>query len=202
MLVTAGGTREPVDAVRFLGNRSSGRMGHAIAAEAAMRGASVVLVTASDLAAPGCEVVRVVTAREMRDAVMERLADASVVVMAAAVADFRPVRVAEGKIRRGRGMTLELEPTEDILAEVVRCRQPGTRVIGFAAETEEVLANGRRKLERKGVDALVVNDVSGEELGFDSERNAGWWLTADETVELEPSDKRVMAARIFDCLRR
>ncbi len=198
VLVTAGGTREPVDAVRFLGNRSSGRMGHALAVEAIARGARVLLVTASDLPPPGCEIVRVGTAREMRDAVMERLAEATVLIMAAAVADFRPVSATEGKIRRGGGMTLELEPTEDILAEVMARRAPGTIVVGFAAETEDVLANGRRKLARKGVDALVVNDVSREGLGFDSARNAGWWLTASDTVRFEPSDKRIMAARILE----
>jgi phosphopantothenoylcysteine decarboxylase/phosphopantothenate--cysteine ligase len=202
VLVTAGGTREPVDAVRFLGNRSSGRMGHAIAEEAAARGARVLLVTASALPAPGCEIVRVATTREMRDAVMKHLAAATVVVMAAAVADFRPIHVAAGKLRRGGGLTLELEPTEDILAEIVARRRSGTRVIGFAAETEDILANGQRKLERKGVDALVVNDVSGSELGFDSERNAGWWLTPHETVRFEPAAKPEMAGRILDCLQR
>ncbi len=202
VLVTAGGTREPVDAVRFLGNRSSGRMGHAVAEEGAVRGARVLLVTASGLPAQGCEIVRVATAREMRDAVMERLADATVVIMAAAVADFRPAHVANGKIRRGGGLPLELEPTDDGVAEVMARRQAATRVVGFAAETEDVLANGRRKLERKGVDALVVNDVSREGLGFDSGRNAGWWLTADDTVVFEATDKRLMAGRILDCIER
>ena len=199
ILVTAGGTREPVDAVRFLGNRSSGKMGHAIAEESILRGASVVLVTTSNLPAPSrCEVVMVATTREMRDAVMQHLPSATMVIKAAAVADFRPVSVSAGKIRRGAAMTLALEPTEDILSEVVARRAPGTLVIGFAAETEDVLANGRRKLQRKGVDALVVNDVSGAEFGFDSDRNAGWWLTGDETVELPASSKRTMARRILD----
>jgi phosphopantothenoylcysteine decarboxylase/phosphopantothenate--cysteine ligase len=198
-LVTAGGTREPIDGVRFLGNRSSGKMGHAIAEEAVSRGAHVVLVTASSLPAPrGCEVVRVATTREMRDAVMEHLADATLVVKAAAVADLRPVQAIAGKLRRGVGMTLEMEPTEDILAEVVTRRRPGTLVVGFAAEMEDVIANGRRKLERKGVDALVVNDVSSLEIGFDAEENAGWWLTPDGTEELTRGTKRDVARRILD----
>jgi phosphopantothenoylcysteine decarboxylase/phosphopantothenate--cysteine ligase len=198
VLVTAGGTREPVDAVRFLGNRSSGRMGHAIAEEAAARGAKVILVTASGLPATGCDLVRIATAREMHQVVMERLADATMVVKAAAVADFRPVAAQTGKIRRGAGIVLELEPTEDILADVVRRKAAGTLVIGFAAEVEDVVAHGRAKLRRKGVDALVVNDVSGDEIGFDSDRNAGWWLTDAETVEIPIGSKREMARSILD----
>ena len=199
VLVTAGGTREPIDTVRFLGNRSSGKMGHAIAEEAAARGARVVLVTASALAGPaGCEVVRVETAAEMFGAVMTRLAEATIVIKAAAVADFRPVQAVAGKLRRGGGLRLELEPTEDILAAVVARRAAGTLVVGFAAETEDVVANGRRKFQRKHVDALVVNDVSSDEIGFDSDRNAGWWLTEDETVEMVGAPKREMARAILD----
>ena len=203
VLVTAGGTREAVDAVRFLGNRSSGKMGHALAEEAAARGARVVLVTASSLAAPGgCEVVRVVSAREMYAAVLEHLPQATIVVKAAAVADFRPAQEVTGKLRRGGGMVLDLEPTEDILAAVMARRTAGTVVVGFAAETADVLANGRSKLMRKGVDALVVNDVSGAETGFDADENAGWWLTADETLELVRASKRAMAGRILDLATR
>ncbi|MEO6982433.1 MAG: bifunctional phosphopantothenoylcysteine decarboxylase/phosphopantothenate synthase, partial [Edaphobacter sp.] len=162
VLVTAGGTREAIDPVRFIGNRSSGRMGYAVAEAARRRGARVILITApTGLEVPaGCEVVRVVSAAEMRSAMMARLTAASMVVMAAAVSDYRVKEMATQKIKREGTKVLELEATEDILSEVVARRRTGTLVVGFAAETENVLANGREKLERKGVDALVVNDVS------------------------------------------
>lgn len=199
VLITAGGTREPVDPVRFLGNRSSGRMGYALAEAAVARGARVVLVSAASLPDPaGCEVVRVGTAAEMAAAVFARLDEASVVIGAAAVADFRARVVAGTKIRRAGMLTLELEPTEDIMASVVKRRREGTRVIGFAAETEAIEENARAKLRRKGVDAIVANDVSREGLGFDSERNRGLFLTAERTVVLGESSKREMAERILD----
>ena len=198
LLVTAGGTREPIDGVRFIGNRSSGKMGHAIAEEAASRGARVILITASPLPATGCEIVRVDTASQMLEGVLAHLPDATIVIKAAAVADFRPIHTAPGKLRRGSGMTLVLEPTADILAAVVAARRPGTLVIGFAAEMEDAAANGRRKLERKGLDALFVNDVSHPGLGFDSDENAGWWLTADETIELPAGSKRQIAHQMLD----
>jgi phosphopantothenoylcysteine decarboxylase/phosphopantothenate--cysteine ligase len=204
VLVTAGGTREPIDPVRFIGNRSSGKMGYAIAAAARRRGARVILVSApSGMKAPeGCEMVQVVTAGEMRDAVMKRLGETSIVVMAAAVSDYRVAEVAAQKLKRVGPRTLELQPTADILREVVERRRPGTLVIGFAAETEEVLANGRAKLERKGVDALVVNDVSGTETGFDTECNAGSFLTAEGAVTLAKMPKAEMAERILDEVMR
>jgi phosphopantothenoylcysteine decarboxylase / phosphopantothenate---cysteine ligase len=200
VLVTAGGTREAIDPVRFIGNRSSGRMGYAVAEAAVARGAKVTLITApSGLVPPaGCDVVRVISAEEMRCAVMERLGDASLVVMAAAVSDYRVRNVAEQKIRRTGSLTLELEGTQDILREVVARRQPGTLVIGFAAETEDVLANGRAKLVRKGVDAIVANDVSSNELGFDSERNAASFISAAGELEFAPMSKLEMADRILD----
>jgi phosphopantothenoylcysteine decarboxylase/phosphopantothenate--cysteine ligase len=205
VLVTAGGTREAIDPVRFIGNRSSGRMGYAVAAEAKARGAKVILISApTGLACPaGVEVMQVVSAEQMRAAVMQRLAEASVVVMAAAVSDYRVRQAAEQKLKRekARAMTLELEATEDILQEVVAQRRAGTLVVGFAAETEDVLANGRAKLARKGVDALVVNDVSREGVGFDAERNAGSFLTRDKTVEFAAMSKREMAGRILDEVR-
>jgi phosphopantothenoylcysteine decarboxylase/phosphopantothenate--cysteine ligase len=142
--------------------------------------------------------VSVVTAEEMRLAVMDRLPEATIVVMAAAVSDYRVVRVAAQKMKRGDARTLELEPTEDILAEAVARRKAGTLVVGFAAETENVLANGRGKLERKGVDAVVVNDVSGCETGFDSDRNAGAFVTRDGLVEIPAMTKSAMAERILD----
>jgi phosphopantothenoylcysteine decarboxylase / phosphopantothenate---cysteine ligase len=202
VLVTAGGTREAIDPVRFIGNRSSGRMGYAVAAAAKARGAKVVLVSApTGLTCPaGVEMVPVVTATEMRDAVMRYLPEASVVVMAAAVSDYRVRSVAAQKMKResARVVMLELETTEDILKEVVARRTTGTLVAGFAAETEDVLANGRAKLARKGVDAVVVNDVSAEGLGFDSERNAGSFLTADGVVDFPEMSKAEMADRLLD----
>jgi phosphopantothenoylcysteine decarboxylase/phosphopantothenate--cysteine ligase len=206
VLVTAGGTREAIDPVRFIGNRSSGRMGYAVAAAAKARGARVILVSApTGLACPaGVEVVQVVSAEEMRAAVMQRLAEASVVVMAAAVSDYRVGSVAAQKIKRekARVMMLELEATEDILQEVVARRTTGTLVVGFAAETEDVMENGRAKLVRKGVDALVVNDVSVDGVGFDSERNAGSFLTSEGAVEFSAMSKVEMAGRILDDVLR
>ena len=202
VLVTAGGTREAIDPVRFLGNRSSGRMGHALAESAAARGARVTLVTASSLdGPPGQETVRVNTAAEMRVAVLERLDEATVVIGAAAVADFRVRDASPEKLRRVGRVTLELEATEDILAEAAQRRRPGTLVIAFAAETAHLVANARAKLLRKGVDAIVVNDVSAAGLGFDSERNAGMWLTRETAEELGESSKREMAERILDRVR-
>ncbi len=198
ILITAGGTREPIDAVRFLGNRSSGKMGHALAEEAASRGASVILVTASPLPAAGCEIHRVSTTEEMLRVVMDHLPHATMVIGAAAVADFRPVAIAPGKLRRGSTLTLELEATPDILAEVIARRAPGAVVIAFAAETENILANGRAKLLRKGADALFVNDVSEPGQGFDADHNAGIWITPTETVELPQTSKRDLARNILD----
>ncbi len=199
VLVTAGGTRESIDAVRFIGNRSSGKMGHALAAAAAARGANVVLVTASALPAPaGCRVVRVTTAAEMELAALAELAGATVVIKAAAVADFRVREAAAGKLRRRGALTLELEPTEDIVAEMVARRNVGTIIVAFAAEAENVEANARAKLLRKGVDAIVANDISSPEFGFDSDRNAGVFITADRAVTLRPAAKTVMAERILD----
>jgi phosphopantothenoylcysteine decarboxylase/phosphopantothenate--cysteine ligase len=202
VVVTAGGTREGIDPVRFIGNRSSGRMGYAVAAAARARGAKVILISApTGLASPaGVEMVQVVSAADMRAAVLQRLAEASLLVMAAAVSDYRVRSVAAQKMKRenGRGMTLELESTEDILQEVVARRRAETLVVGFAAETEDVLANGRAKLMKKGVDAIVVNDVSVEGMGFDSTRNAATFLTRDGAVELNEMSKVEMAGRILD----
>jgi phosphopantothenoylcysteine decarboxylase/phosphopantothenate--cysteine ligase len=202
VLVTAGGTREAIDPVRFIGNRSSGKMGYAVAEVARRRGARVILITApTGLPEPvGVEVVRVVTAEEMRCAVIKRLREATIVVMAAAVSDYRVRSVAAQKIKReaARAVILELEATEDILREVVAKRVVGTIVVGFAAETEDALANGRAKLAGKGVDAVVVNDVSVEGVGFDAEQNAGSFLTKSGTVEFPMMSKATMADRILD----
>jgi phosphopantothenoylcysteine decarboxylase/phosphopantothenate--cysteine ligase len=202
VLVTAGGTREAIDPVRFIGNRSSGRMGYAVAEAARRRGARVILISApTGLPEPaGVEVVRVVTAEEMRCGVMKRLREATIVVMAAAVSDYRVRSVAAQKIKReaARAVILELEATEDILREVVAQRVVGTIVVGFAAETEDATANGRAKLARKGVDAVVVNDVSVEGIGFDAEQNAGSFLTKGSAVEFPVMSKATMANRILD----
>ncbi len=200
VLVTAGGTREAVDPVRFLGNRSSGKMGYAIAEAAQNRGARVILVTAPTVLRPpaDCEVIQVITAEEMRNAVIGRLDQVTVVIKAAAVADYRPVVRAEQKIKRSGPLTLELVPTEDILADVVRRRKPGTLVVGFAAETQDWLENGRDKLLRKGADAIVVNDVARPGVGFDSDRNAATFLTPQTAIELPEMEKRHLADRILD----
>lgn len=200
VLVTAGGTREQLDPVRYLGNRSSGKMGYALAEAALARGARVILISAPTNLnpPPGCEFVSVTTAEEMRAAVLDRLPDASLVIKAAAVADYRPRMRAEQKIKRTGPITIELEPTEDILAEVVRARKPGTLVIGFAAETERPLEHARGKLERKGVDAIVLNNVGRPGIGFDSDRNAVTFLTATASHELPEMPKRALADCILD----
>ena len=200
VLITAGGTREPIDPVRFIGNRSSGKMGYALADEAARRGARVVLVSApTSLPEPAaCEVVHVTTAEEMRSAVLARLPEATMVIMAAAVSDYRLANAAAQKLRREGQRMLTLEPTEDILREISQRRSASTLVIGFAAETEDALESGRAKLARKGADAIVVNDVSGTATGFDSDSNAGWFCTAGETLEIPAMAKTRMASVILD----
>jgi phosphopantothenoylcysteine decarboxylase / phosphopantothenate---cysteine ligase len=200
VLITAGGTREALDPVRFLGNRSSGKMGYAVAEAAQARGAKVILVSGPSVLYPpsGCETVHITTAEEMREAVLGRMDEASIVVKAAAVADYRPVVVSEQKLKRTGPMTLELAPTEDILAEVVRRRHPGQLIIGFAAETENLAENGRAKLLRKGADAIVVNDVSGDHAGIDSDLNAVTFLTLSTAIEMPEMPKRKLADRILD----
>ena len=206
VLVTAGGTREAIDPVRFIGNRSSGRMGYAVAEAARRRGAKVILISApTGLACPaGVDVVQVVSAEEMRAAVMERLQEATVVVMAAAVSDYRVTQRAARKIKREANgtITLQLEATEDILREAAARRTAGTLVVGFAAETEDAAKNGRAKLARKGVDAVVVNDVSQAGIGFEGEENAGSFLTADNMVEFPVMQKQEMAERILDEVKK
>jgi phosphopantothenoylcysteine decarboxylase/phosphopantothenate--cysteine ligase len=201
VLITAGGTREPIDAVRFVGNRSSGRQGHALADEAAARGADVVLVTTAGLpVAIGVEVVRVETAAEMEAAVLARAADADVVVMAAAVADFRPKAPDEGELATADGVPdVVLEPTTDIAAEVARGRRPGQVLVGFAAETADVVARAEVKLRRKGLDLVVANDVSAPGTGFDHETNAVSILGADgAVVDVPLAEKRAVAAAVVD----
>jgi phosphopantothenoylcysteine decarboxylase/phosphopantothenate--cysteine ligase len=190
VVVSAGGTREPLDPVRFITNRSSGKQGHAIALAAARRGATVTLVTSSPLPLPagsGVTRVDVETAADMEEAMGAAADGADVVVMAAAVADFRPKATAGTKLSKEDGLPeLVLEPTTDILAGLARRRPPGQVIVGFAAETHDVLERGRRKLERKGADLLVVNDVSAPGAGFDHDTNAVVILGADGNVDEVP----------------
>jgi len=203
ILITAGGTREPIDPVRFIGNRSSGRMGYALAEAALARGARVIFITApTALPIPsGVETLPVTTAAEMSDAVLARLPEATTVIMAAAISDYRLAEVPGHKLKREGPLTLSLIPTPDIISEVVARRTPGTLVIGFAAETENLLPNARAKLLRKGIDAIVANDVSSPALGFDSENNAGTFITHNTTTEIPATTKQTMAHRILDQLR-
>ena len=200
VLVTAGGTREALDPVRFIGNRSSGKMGYALADAAQSRGAKVILISGPSALHPPahCELVKVTTADQMRQAVLERMTEATLVIKAAAVADYRPVIVSDQKLKRTGPMTLELAPTEDILAEVVRRRRPGQLIVGFAAETENSMANGRAKLLRKGADAIVVNPVSADGMGIEADTNAATFLTLSTSIELPEMPKRNLADRILD----
>jgi phosphopantothenoylcysteine decarboxylase/phosphopantothenate--cysteine ligase len=203
VLVTAGGTREAIDPVRFIGNRSSGKQGHALAEAAARRGARVCLVTTASLPVTGAiDVVPVVSAAEMHDAVMARAATADVVVMAAAVADFRPVTVATEKIKKAGGPPeIRLEPTVDILAELGRVKRPGQVLVGFAAETTDVAAHARGKLEAKGADLLVANDVSAPATGFEHDTNEVVIYGATGSVVSVPlTTKDGVAQRILDAV--
>jgi phosphopantothenoylcysteine decarboxylase/phosphopantothenate--cysteine ligase len=200
LLVTAGGTREALDPVRFIGNRSSGKMGYALADAAQSRGAKVILISGPSALHPParCELVKVTTAAEMREAVLARLHEATLVIKAAAVSDYRPVSVSPQKLKRSGPLTIELAPTEDILAEVVRRRRPGQLIVGFAAETDNRMENGRAKLLSKGADAIVVNDVTAEGAGFDVDSNAATFLTLSTAIELPQMTKRKLADRILD----
>jgi phosphopantothenoylcysteine decarboxylase/phosphopantothenate--cysteine ligase len=199
VVVTAGGTREAIDPVRYIGNRSSGRMGLALAEAAHARGAEVILITAAGGALTlGFATIEVNTAAEMQAAVLGHLARASVVLMAAAVADYRAAEPAAQKMKKGAALTLTLTRNDDILSRVVAERRPGTVVVGFAAETEHLLEEGRRKLREKGVDAIFANDVSQADSGFGVDRNAGVLLTAEDEVTLPSSSKRVLADRLLD----
>jgi phosphopantothenoylcysteine decarboxylase / phosphopantothenate---cysteine ligase len=200
VVVTAGGTREPIDPVRFVGNRSSGKQGHALAAEAADRGAKVTLVTTVGLPVPaGVDVARVETAAEMDEAVRAAASAADVVVMAAAVADFRPAAVAERKLKKQDGVPeIVLEPTVDILAGLGQRKRPGQTLVGFAAETDRVRQNAHSKLVAKGVDLIVANDVTAPGAGFEHDTNHVVILTADGTeLEVPLADKRAIARAVF-----
>jgi phosphopantothenoylcysteine decarboxylase / phosphopantothenate---cysteine ligase len=199
VLITAGPTREKIDPVRYLTNRSSGRMGYALAEAALRRGARVLLVSGpTSIAPPGAaELTRIDSADEMRDAVLRLLPQASIVIKTAAVSDYRPKASAPQKIKRQGPMTLDLEPTPDILKEL-SARRNSQLVIGFAAETDNVLENARQKLVSKNLDAIVVNDVSREGVGFDSDRNAVTIITRDEVVDVPETMKWEVAQRVLD----
>ena len=206
VLVTAGGTREPIDSVRFVGNRSSGRMGVALAEEAARRGADVTLIAANvAVPLPGVAAVPVETTAELELAVRERFGDNDVLIMAAAPADFRPAEPVDEKISRegSDGLTIELQPTADIVAAVAAERRPDQTVIGFAAEHGEgALERGRAKLARKGLDAVVVNDISRSDIGFDSTDNEVTIVLPDGERQVGRRPKAEVAAAILDEVER
>jgi phosphopantothenoylcysteine decarboxylase / phosphopantothenate---cysteine ligase len=202
VLVSAGGTREPIDPVRYIGNRSSGRMGLALAERAARRGAEVTLVAANVVlpAPPGVRMVDVETAAQLGAALEREFDSADVLVMAAAPADFRPKRAAGEKIHRegSGGLELDLEETDDILASLAARRRPGQTIVGFAAETGEGLARAREKLERKGADAIVLNDVSRSEIGFESTENEVVIVEASGDYAVPRTSKEAVADAILD----
>lgn len=201
VLITAGPTREKIDPVRYISNRSSGRMGYALAEAALRRGARVLLVSGpTALKPPGAaELAQVESAAEMREAVLKLLPQASIVIKAAAVSDYTVKAPSGQKIKRKGELDLALQPSADILKEIAS-RKKSQIVIGFAAETENVIANARAKLAAKSLDAIVVNDVSREGIGFDSERNAVTILTDSETIEVPKTSKWEVAQRVLDCV--
>jgi len=206
LLVTAGPTREPLDPIRFISNRSSGRMGYALAEAAVARGAAVTLISGpSSLQAPaGCEVVPIETTAEMYEAVLARFDDCDALIAAAAPADYAPTSAAPQKIKKtAQTLKIELQPTHDILAECGRRKKPKHFLAGFAAETENLLAGAQEKLRSKNLDMIVANDVSRSDVGIDSDRNAGLILFRDgRQVELPVMAKLDFAHRILDALAR
>ncbi len=203
VVVTAGGTREPIDAVRVIANRSSGKQGYAIAAEALSRGASVTLISTVDLPTPpGAVLVTVETAAEMEVAVNAAAASAHIVVMAAAVADFRPKEVVDHKIKKDMGTPdIVLEPTPDILAALGTRKSNGQILVGFAAETEDLVAHAQAKLRRKNLDLIVANDVSAAGVGFRHDTNAVCLLRANSAmVTISLTDKRSVARAVLDAI--
>jgi phosphopantothenoylcysteine decarboxylase/phosphopantothenate--cysteine ligase len=206
VLVTAGGTREPIDPVRYIGNRSSGRMGYALAAEAAARGAGVTLVAANTSlpAPPGVSVLRVQTAAELKDACERVFPDCDVVLMAAAIADYRPARPHQTKLKKGDPPAppepIELELTDDVIAGLAQKRRPGQTLVAFAAEHgADAISFGLDKLGKKGVDAVVVNDVAQPGIGFDAEENEVTILTADGgRAAVARTGKQAVARAVLD----
>jgi phosphopantothenoylcysteine decarboxylase/phosphopantothenate--cysteine ligase len=203
VVVSAGGTREPIDAVRVIANRSSGKQGYAVAAEAASRGAEVTLVSTVTLPVPsGVEVVAVETADQMQRAMTELAADRDVIVMSAAVADFRPRVAADGKLKKRDGAPeIVLEPTPDILAGLGAAKRDGQVLVGFAAETDDLVANATEKLRAKHLDLVVANDVSAPRVGFAHDTNAVTLLRPDaEPVEIDLASKRDVARAVIDTI--
>jgi phosphopantothenoylcysteine decarboxylase / phosphopantothenate---cysteine ligase len=201
VLVSLGGTREPLDPVRYLGNRSSGRMGAAIVAEALRRGAEVTAVAAATTVDPpaGAHLVRVETAQQLYAAVLAAADAQDVLIMAAAVADFRPKRVAEGKLKKDQGVPeVVLEPTPDTLAELGRRRRPDQVLVGFAAETGDHLAGARKKLESKHLDLVVLNHVEGAHSAFGADDADAYLVDADTVEELPRTSKAAIAAHLLD----
>ncbi|MGB8987661.1 MAG: bifunctional phosphopantothenoylcysteine decarboxylase/phosphopantothenate--cysteine ligase CoaBC [Candidatus Sulfotelmatobacter sp.] len=199
VLITAGPTRERIDPARYLTNRSSGRMGYAVAEAALRRGARVLLVTGPTSLTPpaAAETTHVESAEQMRDAVLDLLPQSTIVIKTAAVSDYRAKSISAQKIKRKGPLTLELEPTSDILKEI-SVRRQSQIVVGFAAETENVLENARQKLAAKQLDAIVVNDVSREGIGFDSDRNQVTIIARDDVIEVPESTKWEVAQRVLD----
>ncbi|OGV56624.1 MAG: hypothetical protein A2X49_08540 [Lentisphaerae bacterium GWF2_52_8] len=204
ILVSAGPTREKIDPVRFISNRSSGKMGYALA-EAALTAGHCVCIVSGPVALkppPGAEFVPVESAAEMASAMREHAKDADLVIMAAAVADYRPVSAADQKIKKSEAkLSLELERTEDILASLGKNKKPSQILVGFAAETSELVAHARAKLEAKNLDWIIANDVSRPSCGFDSDTNAVTMLSRDgRSIELPLSDKKHLAIEILKIL--
>jgi len=199
ILITAGPTRERIDPARYLTNRSSGRMGYAVAEAALRRGARVLLVSGPTALTPpaAAEFTRVESAEQMLEAVLKLLPQVSIVIKTAAVSDYRSKSTSAQKMKRKGPIALELEPTVDILKEI-SLRKQSQIVVGFAAETENVLENARQKLAAKHLDAIVVNDVSREGIGFDSERNEVTIITQDEVVDVPQTTKWEVARRVLD----
>ena len=196
IVVTAGGTREPIDPVRCITNRSSGKQGYALAQSALDGGASVTLITApTDLRPPfGVKIIPVETAAEMHSAALAEIGDASVLIMSAAVADFRPMKTAAQKIKKEKGLKeIVLEPTTDILQDVAHHKQkinPSLRLIGFAAESENLITNARKKMESKGLDLIVINDITAADAGFEVDTNRVTLLFADGSIQELPLMKK------------
>jgi phosphopantothenoylcysteine decarboxylase/phosphopantothenate--cysteine ligase len=203
MIVSAGGTREPIDSVRVIANRSSGKQGYAVAEEAASRGAAVTLVSTVSLPTPvGVDLVEVETAAQMQEAIESRSAGADVIVMCAAVADFRPAHAADHKLKKHNGTPeIVLEPTPDILARLGANKPQGQVLVGFAAETSDLIANAQSKLERKHLDLIVANDVSAPAVGFAHDTNAVTLLRPDaKPVEIDLAAKRDIARAVINTI--
>ena len=202
--VTAGGTREPIDSVRVITNRSSGKQGHAIAEEAHARGATVTLVTTTDRPVPsGIEVIKASTVKDFEAVLVPRQAEWDVIVQSAAMSDFRPKAPADRKIKKDEGLSeIILEPTHDFSVDLGKAKRPGQTLVGFAAETNDLLANAQRKLTTKGLDLIVANDVGAPGVGFDHDTNAVSILSAAGAREDVPlSDKRAIARAVLDAIK-